>query len=83
MAPLYFISFQVIAGFIVQSLFILVILQTLEKANEQNSLNQFKELSKKFKETWIHYATFENPDRVKSEKLIDFFKHLSHPIGLY
>jgi len=73
----------VIAGFIVQSLFILVILQALEKANEQNSWNMFKKLTKKFKETWGAFALEGDPYKMQSDNLLLFFKQLNEPLGKY
>lgn len=76
-------SFQVIAGFIVQSLFILVILQTLEKSNEESSWIIFKELSKNFKNIWSMYAMSGDDNRIQANDLIHFFRLLSDPLGNY
>jgi len=81
LAPVYFISCQVIGTFIVQSLFILAILQTLEKANEENSWLIFKEVTKKFKNVWKNFAQSEDPYRISTTDLITLFRAMPDPLG--
>ena len=76
-------SFQVIAGFIVQSLFVLVILQTLEKANEESALRKFKDIARNFKTSWSVLARKEDPFRIKVEDLMYLFRRIPEPLGTF
>ena len=80
-APLYFISLQIIQGFIIQSLFILIILKVLDE--EENPAESFKKLLKEFRRSWNHYTIYTQHKKIHSKDLLDFFKGLGKELGNY
>ena len=64
-----------------QNLFVLVILETLEQANELTTLRKFKEITRNFKSAWSLLAKKEDPYRIKVEHLMHLFKSIPEPLG--
>lgn len=81
-APFYFISLQIVQAFIIQSLFILVILQSLDD-NEENPEISFKKLLKDFRYNWNEYTYKTFHKKINSQDLIPFFKDLHKDLGKY
>ena len=82
MAPVYFISLQILQNFIVQSLFILVILQSLEN-DEEDPTQSFKKMLKDFRKHWHNFTKDTTNKKIHSKNLISFFKSLPKPLGSY
>ena len=78
-APLYFISLQIFQGFVIQSLFILVILKILDE--EENPSESFKRLLKEFRFSWNHYNKHTENKKIHSKDLISFFRSLKNELG--
>lgn len=81
-APLYFISFQIIAGFIVQNLFILIIIQALEYSEQEEELEKIQDLIENFRVTWRLFENNEKPYKLGVKNLLPFLKRLPQPLGL-
>ena len=83
LAPLYFISFQIVAGFIIQNLFILIIIQAFEYSEDGDSSEKLQESLENFKVNWRLEADPEQPYKLNERKLILFLKSLNKPLGIY
>lgn len=58
-----------------------MIIQTLEKANEENSKNNFKIMVRDFKDVWKKFAVKNRQELLKVDKLVPFFGNLNEPLG--
>lgn len=68
--------------FIIQSLFILVILQSLE-GQEDNPIESFKILLKDFKKKWNEITRKGSNKKILNKDLIPFFKSLGTELGYF
>lgn len=80
-AVFYFISFQIIAGFIVQNLFILIILQAFDFSEEGETLEKIQELIESFKIQWRLMANKQCHYKLEEKNIIAFIKKLPQPLG--
>ena len=83
-APLYFISFIVICSFIMLNLFILIIIQQFDQyyLATDNVITKFEKDLVVFKNSWTEFSKPNKCIKMKDNKLVPFFKHLSRPLGM-
>ena len=78
---MYFISFQILVGFIVQNLFILVIIQSLEYAGDDDFNEKLMENIEDFKMNWLLLSNKNCHYKLNEKSLLSFFKKLKKPFG--
>jgi hypothetical protein len=78
LAPLYFISLQMICVYVMLNLFILIILQQFELyyLPDDNILQKFRDDLADFKETWNEFSKEFDGLKVRSFDLVPFFKSI-------
>jgi hypothetical protein len=78
----FFVSFIIIAQYVMLNLFILILVQELEVnyLNKDNPLHDFKNIEANFKETWLTYS-IEKAEMIPERRLADFILHLPKPLG--
>lgn len=78
LAPLYFLSLQMIIVYVMLNLFILIILQLFELyyLPDDNILQKFRNDLVDFKAIWNHFSKEYEGLKIRSLDLMPFFKHL-------
>lgn len=86
-SPFYFISFIVIGVFIVQNLFVLVLLGSLNQENIGTAKDIFEKVFEEFKEHFLFTLNeqrkefFHEREYFHKKDVIQFFKTLKGPLG--
>lgn len=85
MAPLFYILFILIITHVMLNLFILVIIQQFEMfyVNDDNPIKVFSEHFAEFHKVWIAETIRFQCKKIKEKQLVEFFKKLPAPLGMY
>ncbi len=80
---LFFIIFVLLQQYIMLNLFILVLMQNFEEnyINIDNPIQNFSNMTEKFKEKWIDFCQDQQINYIKNNNLIDFLITTDKPLG--
>ena len=75
----YFLIYIFLSSYVMLNMFQLVVMQQFEEyyINEDNALNSFDTSKEPFKITWNLFTIKEEGQKIKSSKLVSFFKILA------
>ena len=85
MSYFYFISFMIVSNYLLMNVFLMVLLKQFEQYynNPLDPLQFFKKNIDHFKDVWSKFSYESRKKTIHSKKLLDFFRNLGFPLGLF
>lgn len=81
-APFYFISFVIIGIFIVQNLFVLILIDSLSQHSNETVNDIFNEDFKIIRQTYLSFILRREKRELLTKDLIGFYSTLPEPYGI-